>query len=65
LSFAIGLQMFDKAGYMFDAEAGVELSEFFVYELSAIVGYDRKWDAIATHDIFPNELLDLLSCASG
>ena len=40
---------------MFDAEAGVELSELFVYELSAIVGYDRVWHAIATYDIFPDK----------
>jgi len=57
--------MFDKANYMFDVEAGVELSEFFVYELSAIVSYDRMWDAIATYDIFPDKLLDLLSCDGG
>ena len=62
---AIGLRMFDEAGYMFDAEASVELSEFFVYELSAIVGYDRIWDPIAAYDIFPNKLLDLLSCDGG
>ena len=46
---------------MFDIEAGVELSELFVYELCAIVGYDRMWHAIATYDIFPDKLLDLLS----
>jgi len=50
---------------MFDVEASVELGEFLVYELSAIVGYDRMWDAISTYDIFPNELLDLLSCDGG
>jgi len=50
---------------MFDVEAGVELSEFFVYELPAIVSYDRMWDAISAYDIFPNELLNLLSCNGG
>jgi len=57
--------MFNIAGYMFDVEAGVELSEFFVYELSAIVGYDRMWDVISAYDIFSDELLDLLSCDDG
>jgi len=50
---------------MFDAEAIIELSEFFVYELSAIVGDDRMWVAISAYNIFPNELLDLLSCNGG
>jgi len=39
---------------VFDVEAGVELSELFVYELSTIVGYNRMWYAI-----------DLLSCDGG
>jgi len=38
--------MFDRAGYMFDVEVGVELRQFFVYELSAIVGYDRMWGLV-------------------
>jgi len=50
---------------MFDVETGVELSELFVYELSAIVGYDCMWDAISAYDIFPNELLDLLGRNGG
>jgi len=50
---------------MFNVEASVELSEFFVYELLAIVGYDCLWDAISTYDIFLNELLDLLDCNGG
>jgi len=50
---------------MFDVEAGVELGEFFVYELSVIVGYDRMWEVISAYDIFPDELLDLLSCDGG
>jgi len=57
--------MLDRAGYMFDVETGVELSELFVYELSAIVGYDCMWDAISAYDIFPNELLDLLGRNGG
>jgi len=57
--------MFNIASYMFDVEANVELSEFFVYELSIVVGYARLWDAIAAYDIFPDELLDLLSCDGG
>jgi len=57
--------MFDKAGYMFNVEVGVELSEFFVYELPTIVSYDRVWDAISTYDIFPDELLNLLGCNGG
>jgi len=57
--------MLDKAGYMFDVEASVELRELFVYELPAIVSYDRVWDAISTYDIFPDELLDLLGCNGG
>ena len=57
--------MFDKVGYMFNAKASVELSEFFIYELLAIVGYDRMWDAISTYNIFLDELLDLLSCNGG
>jgi len=59
------MRMFDKAGYMFNVEAGVELSKFFVYELPAIVGYDRMWDAILAYAIFPDELLDLLGCNCG
>jgi len=50
---------------VFNVEAGVELSEFFVYELPTIVGYDRMWDAISAYDIFPDELLDLLGCNDG
>ena len=46
--------MFYRASYVFDVEAGVELSELFVYELSTIVGYNRMWYAI-----------DLLSCDGG
>ena len=57
--------MLDKASYVFDAEANVELSEFFLYELSAIVSYDHMWHAITTYDIFPDELLGLLSCCGG
>ena len=57
--------MFDKVGDMFDDEAGVEFSQLLVYELSAIVDYDRVWHPIAVYNIFPNELLDLLSCNSG
>ena len=57
--------MFDIVGYIFYVEADVELSEFFVNELSAIVSYDRMWHAITTYDIFRNELLDLLSCDGG
>jgi len=50
---------------MFDVEASIKLSKFFVYELSAIVGYDRVWDAISAYNIFLDELLDLLSCNCG
>jgi len=57
--------MFDKSGYMFNVEVDVELSKFFVYELSAIVSYDRLWDAIYAYDIFPDELLHLLGCDDG
>jgi len=57
--------MFDRDGYMFDVKAGVELSELFIYELLAIVDYDLMWHAIAAYDIFPDELLDLLSCDVG
>jgi len=57
--------MLDKAGYKFDVEASVELRELFVYELPAIVGYDRMWHAISAYDIFPDELLDLLGCNGG
>jgi len=44
---------------VFDFEAGVKFSELLVYELSAIIGYDGVWHAIATYNIFPDELLDL------
>jgi len=57
--------MLDRAGYMFDVEASVELNKLFVYELPAIVGYDRLWDAISAYDISPNELLDLLGRNGG
>jgi len=48
---------------MFDADIG--FSEFFVYELPTIIGDDRMWDAIATYNIFPDELLDLLGGNGG
>jgi len=57
------LWVFDRAGYMFDADIG--FSEFFVYELPTIIGDDRMWDAIATYNIFPDELLDLLGGNGG
>jgi len=50
---------------MFDVEACVEFNELFVYELSTVIGYDRMWHAIVAYDIFPNELLDLLSYDGG
>jgi len=50
---------------MFDAEAGIKFRKLIVYELLAIVDYDGVWHAIAAYNIFPDELLDLLSCDSG
>jgi len=50
---------------VFDAQAGVELSEFFIYELSVVIGDDGVWDAISAYDILPNQLLYLLSCNGG
>jgi len=50
---------------MFDVEVGVEFSKHLVYELSAIIGYDGVRHAISAYNIFPDELLDLLSCDSG
>jgi len=50
---------------VFDSEAGVKFSDLLLYELLAIVDYDGVRHAIATYNIFPNELLDLLSCDSG
>ena len=50
---------------MFDAQIGVELNEFFIYKLPAIVGDDCMWDAISAYDILPNELLYLLGCNGG
>ena len=50
---------------MLDVEAGVEFSELLVYELSAIVEYYCVWHAIAEYNIFPDKLLDLLSCDGG
>ena len=57
--------MFNIVGYVLDAQADVELSEFFIYKLSVIVGDDGVWDAISTYDILPNELLYLLGCNGG
>jgi len=57
--------VFNRAGYIFDAQTSIELSEFFVYELSVIVGDGRMWDAISAYNIFPDELLDLLGCNGG
>jgi len=57
--------VFNKAGYVFDAQIGVELIEFFIYKLSAIVGDDGIWDAISVYDILKNELLYLLGCNGG
>jgi len=50
---------------MFNAETGVEFNKLLVYEFSVIVGYDGVRHAIAAYDIFPDELLNLLSCDSG
>jgi len=57
--------VFNKANYVFDAQIGVELIEFFIDKLSAIVGDDGMWDAISTYDILTNELLYLLGCNGG
>jgi len=57
--------MLYKAGDVFDSEAGVKFSELLIYELSVIVDYDGVRHAIATYNIFPDELLDLLRCDSG
>jgi len=54
--------VFNKASYVFDAQAGVELSEFFIYDLTVVVGDNGVWDAISAYDILPNELLYLLGC---
>ena len=62
---AIGLRMLYRVGDVFDSEASVKFSELFVYELSTIVSYDGVWHAIATYNIFLDELLDLLGCDSG
>jgi len=47
---------------VFNVEVGIEFNELIVYELSAIISYDRVWHAIAAYNIFPDKLLDLLSC---
>jgi len=57
--------VFNRAGYVFDADNGVEFGEFLIYKLSAIVGEDGMWDTISTYNILPNKLLDLLGCDSG
>jgi len=50
---------------VFDADVGVEFRKLLVYKLSTIIGYDGVWYTIAVYDVFPDELLDLLSCDIG
>jgi len=57
--------VFNRVDYVFDTQTDVELSEFFVHKLPAVVGDDGMWDAISAYDILPNEWLYLLGCNGG
>jgi len=52
-------------GDVFDAKVNVKFDNLFIYELSAIVGYDSMRYSIAADNVFPYELLDLLCCDCG
>ena len=45
---------------MFDSKTNVKFGKLFIYELSAIVGYDSIRYSIATYNVLPYEQLDLL-----
>jgi len=57
--------MLYETGDVFDFVADVKFSELLIYKLLAIVSYDSVRHAIATYDIFLDELLDLLRCDGG
>jgi len=46
-------------------QVAIELSETFIYELAVVVSYDCVGDTIATNDVLPNEVLDLVNCYGG
>ena len=62
---AVGLRVFDGAGYVGNVQIAVEVSEALVYELATIVGYDCVGDPVAADDVFPNEALDLVDRDGG
>ena len=62
---AFGLQMLYRVGDMFDSKVGIKFSKLLVYELLAIVGYDGVRHPTTTYNVFPNEMLNLLSYDSG
>jgi len=62
---ATGLWMLYGAGDVFDSKTGVKFSEFFIYELLVVVGYDGIRYSIAAYNVFPYKLFDLLRCDDG